>query len=143
MNMVRKLPVLAATLAAATTLGAGGMVLSSGTTPAYASVRPAAAAARPNTTVSISQSGTMNGATDDHVVSCVLKNSATGAGVNGDVITLDRNGQNDHTATTSDGGIVALTVTVNKGASATFQCVFPGNRSFVESSSRVITVTTS
>jgi hypothetical protein len=42
MNMVRKLPVLAATLAAAT-LGAGGMVLSAGTATAHASMRPAAA----------------------------------------------------------------------------------------------------
>jgi hypothetical protein len=43
MNMVRKLPVLAAALTAATALGAGGMVLSAGA-PAYASVRSAAPA---------------------------------------------------------------------------------------------------
>ena len=138
MNMVRKLPVLAATLAAATALGASGMVLSSGA-PAYASVRPAAD--RPHTTVAISQSGTMSGTATDHTVSCVLKTTA-GVGVNGSVIDLDRNGQPDHTSTTSDGGIVTFTVSVNKGASAKFQCLFPGNTSFVASSSSTITVTT-
>jgi hypothetical protein len=45
MNMVRKLPVMAATLAAATTLGAGGVVLSAGAAPAQASVSPAATTA--------------------------------------------------------------------------------------------------
>jgi hypothetical protein len=44
MNVVRKLSVLAATLAAAT-LGAGGMVLSAGTASAHASVLPAVASA--------------------------------------------------------------------------------------------------
>jgi hypothetical protein len=143
MNMIRKLPVLAATLAAAATLGAGGMILSAGAAPAHASVRPAVApAARPNTTLSISNTGVLAGTTNKHNVSCVLKNASTGAGVNGAVIDLDRNGQPDHTGTTSDGGIVNFTVTVNGGTSATFQCLFPGNNSFVSSTSRVITVTT-
>ena len=141
MNMVRKLPVLAAALAAATTLGAGGMVLSAGA-PASASVRPAVAASRPNTTLTISASATMAGTTNDHTVSCVLKNATTGMGVPGAVIHLDRNGQPDHDGHTSDGGISTFTVTVKEGASATFQCLFPGNNSFVSSVSHVIPVST-
>lgn len=107
-----------------------------------AGVANAAPTVRPNTTLGVRQSAVPR-MKAKHTVTCTLTNAATGAGINGAVIDLDRGGQPDHTGTTSDGGIVNFTVTVNSGTSATFQCLFPGNGSFVRSTSRIITVSTS
>ncbi len=135
--------------AAATALLAPAIFAASAqASPATASVTLGAAhgatpAARTSTTLSISKTGVLAGTTNKHNVTCVLKNASTGAGINGAIVQLDRNGQLDHTGTTSDGGVVTFTVTVDKGTSATFQCIFPGNGSFLSSTSGTITVSTS
>lgn len=102
-----------------------------------AGVADAAPAARPNTKLSIGESHLTG---NKYEVFCKLTNASTGAAINGAVVDLDRGGQPDHTGTTSDGGLVTWTVTVDSGTTARFQCIFPGNNSFVSSTSRIISI---
>jgi hypothetical protein len=102
-----------------------------------AGVAAAAPAARPNTRMVIGESHLT---ANKYEVFCQLFNASTNAGLNGDVVKLDRNGQPDHSANTSDGGLVTFTVTVNSGTTAFFQCLFLGNAQFVMSTTNVIPV---
>jgi hypothetical protein len=129
--------------AGALSMGAASAATPASAAPAHASVRPAvASAARPNTTLSIRKTRVLPGTTNKHTVICVLTTASTGAFVNHAVIDLDRNGQPDGTRATSADGSVHFPVTVNRGTSATFQCIFPGNNSFRRSASIVKRVTT-